>query len=136
MLQFYFLSVLLNAIIGCLFTFASAEETINDEGEKRLPFFDKSLLLIIGLLSFVTGFFKLLSPIRGDVAVIGDVLPAFAGLLGGFCLLFDYYASVTTVSFSLNEKLEALIVTGRKYVGIGILCVGILHFLFPTVLFL
>ena len=136
MLQFYFLAVLLNFLTGMLFVFAddkSKEETFT---EQATFFYNKTFRLTVGILACITGIFKILSPIRGDAAVVGDLIPALGALCGGFCLLLDYYSQNTTMPFSANPTVEKIFITGRRYLGIAILASALLHFLFPTVLFL
>ena len=135
MLQFYFLAVLLNFLTGMLFIFADdkSRETFS---EQAAFFYNKTFRLTVGILACITGLFKILSPIRGDAAVVGDLIPALGALCGGFCFLLDYYSQNTTISFSTNPTVEKIFITGRRYLGIAILASALLHFLFPTVLFL
>ena len=97
---------------------------------------DETFRLVLGILTCITGFFKLLSAVRGDIPVIGDLIPAFAGLIGGFTLLYDFYKQRSTVDEDSLPPVVKKIIGARKYVGIGCLLAAILHFLFPTVLFL
>jgi hypothetical protein len=52
---------------------------------------DEGVRLVLGILSMVTGAFKLISPMRGDVRIIGDLIPALAGLLVGAVLLLELH---------------------------------------------
>ena len=135
MLQFYFLTVLLNFLMGILFVFADdkSKETFSAQAAF---FYNKTFRLTVGIIACITGIFKILSPIRGDAAVVGDLIPALGALCGGFCLLLDYYSQSTTMSFSTNSTVEKIFITGRRYLGIAIFASAFLHFLFPTVLFL
>lgn len=137
MLQFYFLSVLLNAITGFVFLL-DYETDIDNASSARFPswFKDETIRLVLGILTCVTGFFKLLTTVRGDVAVVGDLVPALAGLAGGFTLLYDFYKTRSTVEEELLHPVIKSIVQSKRIVGV--VCIGsaILHFLFPTVLFL
>ncbi|MBQ5491565.1 MAG: hypothetical protein IIT68_05875 [Treponema sp.] len=93
----------------------------------------KLFRLVVGILSVFVGLMKLLSVYRNDVPVIGDLLPAVAGFAGGATLLIDYYLSTTSEETNLPSFVQAVLVDGRKYVGIGCLAVAVLHFLFPGV---
>jgi hypothetical protein len=77
MLQFYFLSILLNAVTAFVLMYGDIED---QAGESRLPriVLDETFRLVLGILTAVTGFFKLLTAIRGDIPVIGDLVPAAA----------------------------------------------------------
>ena len=164
MLQFYFLSVLLNIITGLVFLYGSKEDSLDsvsssgfsddifsddnnngsnsDENGKKsknleIPFLeDSSFRLVLGILMVLTGLMKLLSPIQYDVPVVGDLIPSLAGIAGGISILLEWYKSKSTLALSLPEVLEKLFVDGRKYLGIFCIAAGVLHFIFPRVLFL
>ncbi len=137
MLQFYFLSVLLNALTGFMLLFVESDEPdAVIEGKLPAAMRDETFRLVLGILTCITGFFKLLTAVRGDIPVIGDLVPAFAGLIGGFTLLYDFYRRRSTVDEESLPPVVQKIVNGRKYVGISALLAAVLHFLFPTVLFL
>ena len=97
MLQFYFLSILLNLLVGLLLVFSDSgggeesdlDDVINDSFQNRfLAVFDnRNFRLIVGILCVLVGLMKLLSVTQGDVPVVGDLLPALAGIAGGFCVL-------------------------------------------------
>ena len=170
MLQFYFLSILLNLIAGLVFIYAtngagssaalpdsddpfsenlSSESPEPDFGESSVSsggsgfksaavlfLGDKTLQLVVGILSALTGLMKLLSPIQYDVAVVGDLIPALAGLCAGAVLLLDWYQERSDVSLALPEAIQNIYTGGRKYLGIFCIIAAILHFIFPLVLFL
>lgn len=137
MLQFYFLSILLNAITGVILLFA--DEDAADIGvSERIPAFarDETIRLMIGILAGVTGFFKLLTAIRGDVPVIGDLVPALAGLAGGFTLIYEYYRTRADVDETALPVFIRSVVSSKRYVAFACIGAACLHFLFPNVLFL
>lgn len=137
MLQFYFLSILLNAITGAILLFTDGDDLDVSLSEKIPSIMrDETFRLVIGILTGVTGFFKLLTAIRGDVPVIGDILPSLAGLAGGFTLLYEFYRSRSDVEGTALPPVIKSIVTSRRYVGFACLGAACLHFLFPNVLFL
>ena len=159
MLQFYFLSVLLNLLAGLIIIYVVKEnseaspylpdsddpfaenpsEPSKSSGFKSLasPFLaDKTFQLVIGILSALTGLMKLLSPIQYDVPVVGDLVPALAGLVSGFVLLLDWYQERSDVELPLPEVIQNVYTGGRKYLGIFCLISALLHFIFPNVLFL
>jgi len=158
MLQFYFLSILLNLLTGLVLLYAdifseeqksknsgkSAKKT--DEGKasdsklkelfSNTAFFEnKTFLLVVGILSVFTGLMKLLSVVRNDIPVIGDLLPALAGLLGGFSVVIAYYLMTATQEPSLPEPVQNIFVKGHKYIGIFCIVAAMLHFVFPGALF-
>ena len=79
---------------------------------------------------------KLLSPIQYDIPVIGDLIPALSGLAAGAFLLLDWYQENGSVPLVLPEPVQNLYDGGRKYLGVFCGIAAVLHFIFPTVLFL
>ena len=137
MLQFYFLSVLLNAITGFVLLFVDKDDPdVISEGKVPAIMQDETFRLVLGILTCITGFFKLLTAVRGDVPVIGDLLPALAGLAGGFTLLYEFYKTRSTLDEESLPSVVQKIVAGKRYIGISCLFAAVLHFLFPTLLFL
>lgn len=168
MLQFYFLSILLNLITGLILVYAtnfmaekstavsvaddddstdesdeSAEESSEDAPKSAKSIFanplffdDSTFRLVIAILSALVGLMKLLSTVQGDMPLIGDLIPAVAGIAGAFALLIEYYSQKSDVSFNLPAFLTSIFVGGRKYLGIFCILAGVLHFIFPRVLFL
>jgi uncharacterized membrane-anchored protein len=136
MIQFYFLSVLFNAAAGYVLVM---EEKDRDEGIKTGSYFsldNDTVRLILGILTLVSGLLKLLSVIQGDIPVIGDLLPAVMGLLAGFILIFEYYHTKTELEVKNSEILERILLKNKKWIGFVAIASAILHFLFPSVLFL
>ena len=134
-MQFYFLSIVLNALAGyLLFT--------GDEGgilelRKDFSMKDDTLKLVVGILAAVTGLLKLLSPVEGDIPVVGDLLPAVVGLLSGFLLIFGYYQNRSSLELSEHaEKVDRILGKNKRIIGAVAMVTAVLHFLFPKVLLL
>ncbi|WP_010258433.1 hypothetical protein [Treponema primitia] len=136
MIQFYFLSILLNGLAGYTLVVGTGEEDTSLDTGFRLSLQNESCRLILGVLTIVMGFLKILSSVQGDVQVIGDLIPALAGFLAGFVLVFEYYRSRSTLEPEHTEKIEQLLIHNKKWIGFIALAAAALHFLFPTVLFL
>lgn len=135
MLQFYFLSILTNAVTGCILFF-----TDENDDSKAGAFYqvlkNEKFSLVMGVVTFVTGFFKLLTVVPGDVPVVGDLIPAVCGLLGGFALLYYYYSSKSEKGLTSPKFLQKIILEGKKYLGLVCMIAAGLHFIFPAVLFI
>ncbi len=137
MLQFYFLSILLNAVTGLVLLFADSSRREEMESRKIPEIaYDETFRLVLGILTSIVGFFKLLTVVRGDVPIVGDLFPAVAGMAAGFMLLHDYYKNRSAVSDDTVPSMVQRLVAGRRYIGIIALVSAAAHFLFPTVLFL
>jgi len=135
MIQFYFLSILLNALAGyILFT---GDDVNVLEFKNNFSIKDETFKLVVGILAAVTGLLKLLSPVEGDVPVIGDLIPALAGLLAGFLLIFGYYQSRSSMEITEHvERIDRILGKNKKIIGAFALLAAVLHFLFPKVLLL
>jgi len=135
MVQFYLLSVLLNALTGFVILFAERDE---DRSAGKIPdvLYDETFRLVLGILTGVVGFFKFLTVVRGDVPVVGDLLPALAGLVGSFMLLYEFYRSRNDMETENGSAFVRSVMSSKRYIGIACIAVAVLHFLFPVVLFL
>lgn len=137
MLQFYFLSILLNAVTGLVLLFANQSQ--REEGGSRMfpeVAYDETFRLVLGILTGIVGFFKLLTVVRGDVPVLGDLFPAVAGMAAGFMLLYESYRSRSSVTEGTMPPVIMRFIASKRYVGIITIVSAAAHFLFPTVLFL
>jgi len=135
MLQFYFLSIAMNALAGYILITGDGDSPFTFKNGFSLK--DETFKLVVGIIAALTGLMKILSVIEGDVPVIGDFFPALAGFLAGFILIFEYYRSRTSMEASDNtEKVNRLLVANKKVIGVAALVAAALHFLFPTVLLL
>ena len=134
MLQFYFLSVSINVLAGYLLFF---EEGSALEQKSGLPVRNELFKFVLGIIAALTGLFKILSPIEGDVPVVGDLLSAITCFLCGFILIVEYYRQRSLLGDSdQTEKIRGALVGNKKIVGAAAFIVGVLHFLFPKVLLL
>ena len=134
MLQFYFLSVVLNALAGYLLFFGDDAVL---EFKNGFSLKNESFKFILGILAALIGLLKLLSPIEGDVPVVGDLVPAIAGLLSGFVLIFEYYRRRSSVEDSeQTEKINIILIGNRKIIGMAAFIAAALHFIFPRLLLL
>ncbi|MDR2142744.1 MAG: hypothetical protein LBP29_00045 [Treponema sp.] len=134
MLPFYFLTILFNAVSGYVLAFR--QEEIREKNGFSLSFDNEVFRLILGAASIFTGILKILSPVAGNIPVVGDLVPALANLAGGFILVFEYYRKGTTVRSEAVEKTGAIVEKNRKLAGFISLGAAVLHFVFYPVLFL
>ncbi|MBQ1643186.1 MAG: hypothetical protein II103_01505 [Treponema sp.] len=175
MVQFYFLSVLINIIAGLILVYgmnlcekndlipSSAKSTdFSEDIDDEDPFADieapasspapsaqdqaanTAILkgvnnpvfrLVIGVLAVFIGFMKILSVFSGDLPIIGDFLPAFAGILGGASMLIEYFES-SSDSIYIPDNIQTIFIDSRKYIGVICVAAGVLHFVFPKVILL
>lgn len=167
MLQFYFLSVLLNIVAGLILVYASdftkgtslaasagsddfdfAETDAAQSEEEKTPseevkiFADGSFMndtlfrLVVGVLGLLAGVLIIVSPIQSDAPIVGDLIPAVANVLGGVALLLEFYANKLSTEINLPFFLQGIFVTGRRYLGVFCVIAGLMHFIFPRIMFL
>ena len=142
MLQLYLMSVVLNGITGFWFIFGDAGESDSVEKSMNLSFFGSGFRLTLGISTAIIGFLKFLLPVtelgKTKIYILGDFLPAAAGLAGGFILLFGFYREHKTgddAENGLNRVGDAFL-RYRKVGGFILVAVALLHFLFPLALFI
>ena len=137
MYQIYFLSILTNILAGVTLGFDRMDARLRLRAVFNPELFQHSgFRLVIGIITFAVGFLRLLSVTPGDVAIVGDLLPAVTGLFMGFPLAFQYYQRRTEAQSDTTEALNR--VFGRHNATLGMigLTVGIVHFFLHRVLFL
>jgi hypothetical protein len=142
MVQIYFLSIVFSGLAGFLFVFADLSEGDSAGNDAKFSSIGSGFRLIIGILAAVTGILKLLLPMgeegKTGTPILGDLLPALAGLIAGFMLIFGFYRE-RSPGVDSDEKINhfgEVALHYKKAVGIALLAVALLHFLFPSALFL
>ena len=135
MLQFYFLSIVMNLLAGYMLFTGDTGAVLAFKSGFSLK--DETVRLIVGIVSVIVGLMKVLSVTRGDVPVIGDLVPALTGFLSGFVLIFEYYRNRTGQDNpEKTNGINRILVNNRKIIGVAALIAAVLHFLFPEVLLL
>ena len=137
MVQLYFLSIVFNGLAGFLFFFGDLGKSDSGENGGKFSFISDGFRLIIGICAAITGILKLLSPMMG-MPILGDLLPALAGIVAGFMLIFGFYRERSS-DVDSGEKINRFgetILHYKKAVGITLVASALLHFFFPAALFL
>jgi len=133
MVQFYALSVFINIIIGSLLSIDGKSEEAGFFSRLKDVLEDRGFKFSLGILSLIIGLFKILTPTRGDIPVVGDLMPAVAGIVLGGVLLLEFFRTKSDVSSEAISKIEGAVAQNRKFIGITGIVIGILHFLMPAV---
>ena len=132
MLPFYYLSVTTNLIMGLILVFSAKDK---EEFNIKYPFLhEPTFLLVLIIFSGIAAVFKLLSPVAGSVPIIGDIVPALAGLAG--CTVFFHYWSTESGNQVTLPPFLTAITEFERPIGYFCLAAGIIHLLFSQVLFL
>jgi hypothetical protein len=139
MVQLYFLSIVFNGLAGFLFIFGDLGGSNSAEGDKKFSFVGDGFRLAVGILAAVTGILKLFAPMGATpIYILGDLLPALAGLAAGFILMFGFYRE-RSERVDTEEKINSFgdtFLQYKKAAGIVILIIALAHFFFPGALFL
>ena len=136
MIQLYFLSVLCNGLAGYILFADISDGGIEKQSE---PLSNPTFHLVLGILSAVVGFLKLLSPMHEKAYIIGDFLPAVVGIFAGFMLVFGIYrkgVNAMSESYKSLDSIASSLLKLRKPLSLAIFGIALLHFLFPRALFL
>jgi hypothetical protein len=71
------------------------------------------------------------------IPFLGDLLPGAGGIAAGFVLIFGSYRERATIaSEGTLDRVGDAFLKYRKGVGVLLLALAVLHFLFPQALFL
>lgn len=156
MVQFYFLSVLLNILTGVILI-SSNNSTELDSGdfdfddnkakgkikemqdalENDSILTNETFCLVAGALCALVGFIKLFfafSKKGNGVPVLGDLFPSVLGLVGGITVVLEYY-SKSFADHDFPDFVEAVLFNNKKYIGCVCIIAGILHFIIPGFVF-
>ena len=124
MLQFYFLSVFFNILAG--FVLVNDKKELLDLAILK----EKMFRIVLGAVCAVTGIVKLFVVVHTSAVIVGDLLPALAGIIAGLCLV------VPENDNKFPEWFNRIFMTNKMIVGFVCLGVALLHFVFPGALFL
>lgn len=124
MLQFYFLSVFFNILAG--FVLVNDKKELLDLAILK----EKMFRIVLGAVCAVTGIVKLFVVVHTSAVIVGDLLPALAGIIAGLCLV------VPENDNKIPEWFNRIFMTNKMIVGFVCLGVALLHFVFPGALFL
>jgi hypothetical protein len=142
MVQLYFLSIILNGLTGLFLVFGDVIEGDSAAKGVRSFFSSGGFRLVLGIAAAITGILKLLSPMpnseKTSIPILGDMLPALAGVVAGFILVFGFYRenSVKSGDGGNLDRIGDTLLHYKKIAGVLLLAVAVLHFLFPAALFL
>ena len=121
-----------------MFLFGDRIENGSIESSMKFSLSSNGFRLILGIVSAIIGVLKLFSPVMNRVYILGDLLPALAGIAAGFILIFGFYRehSASIESEGQLDRIGDTFLRYKKAAGIALLLVAALHFFFPTALFL
>lgn len=137
MYQIYLLSVVTNLLAGAVASFEGLDEKLHISAVLNRELLDRAgFRLGLGIVTVVVGFLKFLTVSEGDVPVVGDLLPALAGISLGMILLLQYYKGRSDVTSPTVDKVDNVLGKNANVFGMAGVAVAVIHFLFHRVLFL
>lgn len=135
-MQVYVLSILTTVVAGIALAFERMDERLRIRAVFNPELFHHAgFRLGLGVTTFVVGFLKLLLPV-GTTPVVGDLVPALAGLTTGFALAFQYYQSRVEMRTQTVESIDSMVNRFGASVGVISMLAGIAHLILPNALFL
>lgn len=166
MFQFYLLSILFNSLAGLILISigkgsnvelsknsesadwldeqtVKTKKTSRKESLKKVEnkissseiFSNQTFRLVVGILALLTGIIKFFVVVKSGLLFFADFFPAVAGIIGGFGLLFNFYVNKTSM-YPIPEVLNVFFIKNTTILGFICICIALLHFIFPTTLFL
>ena len=137
-IQVYFLSILCNGLSGfLLFTGLNDDNIIEVGTSDKFSLRNPTFHLILGIICGVTGILKLLLPTAENIVFIGDLIPALAGIAAGIVFIFGIFRQSSAVTGKGTlDRLGEFLLYFKKTLGIALMVIALLHFLFPQALFL
>jgi len=132
MSQFYLLSVVSCVLTGLVLSGDYLGTRVPALATFRAWLESRSAALTLGLATAVIGFIKLFLRAPSDsVAVVGDLLPAIAGMAVGATLFFEALLRKPATPERPVERYAKAVLTYRIPLGLAGVAVALLHFLFP-----
>ncbi len=132
MVQIYFLLVFFNALSGLVLARGGLKRSLGHWDSWFLPFENRLVRGLLGILTFLSGFLGLIFVLPGDQIFLGDLFPSVTALLAGTILVLEYYRKEESTA----AKFEDFLVSNKIIVGVLSITFGIIHFFSPAVLFL
>ncbi|MDR1626970.1 MAG: hypothetical protein LBT33_10575 [Spirochaetia bacterium] len=137
MYQLYFLSIIINLIVGIVLArsliagkFPTLGNLLETIGEANLFRFAG------GIAAATVGVLKILLVTVNDVLIVGDLVPALAGIIAGAILLFECFREKAVDFPRWVDRIADFLVAGKSVWGLIAVAAAALHFFFYQALLL
>jgi hypothetical protein len=141
--QFYLLSVVSTIVAGLALSSDYLGTKSEFFGSFRFLRQNRTIQVATGLVTALGGVLQLIFRSPGErVIIAGDLLPAAAGIILGVILIGEAFRQFPKAEGGSEkveksvEKVTQAVMPYRVPVGIAGVVVGLIHFIFPGVLFL
>lgn len=136
MYQMYLLSILTIVLSSAAAGYDRLNERLNIGSFLGEDLFKRGTFRFgLGLVTFIIGFFRLLFVTGGSLPILGDLLPAAAGIVLGGTLVLDYYNGKSSEQARFPVLDRVFVQNASNFAVLGLL-IALLHFLLPAALFL
>jgi hypothetical protein len=130
--QFYLLSVLTTITAGLTLAGDWFAEKVSFLASFKKLRENRTAQTVLAIITIVVGLVKLVVLSPGEhVPVVGDILPALAGVALGALMLIEVHRLRVEGRSEPLERLSKTVLTYRVPVGIAGAVIGFLHFLVP-----
>ena len=137
MYQLYFLSIATLILSSVSLGFDRLDDQFRVSGFfSRELFTSEGFRLGLGMMTVLVGFFKFIIVAGDGMVVLGDLLPAVAGIVLGGTLVLMFYEARTTVESDSVSTLDRIFVQNASNLSLLGLMIAVLHLVLPRVLFL
>lgn len=90
----------------------------------------------LGVVTLLVGFFQFLSVHPDDTIILGNLVPAAAGMVLGGTLILSFYRAKSTVESVFVDRLDSIFLKNAGSFAYMGLLIAVLHFFFHRVLLL
>ncbi|AHC14620.1 hypothetical protein [Salinispira pacifica] len=90
-------------------------------------------VLMLGVVMAILTLLRLFFPHPGNLAVLGDILPVLSGALASLMLISDYFVQKSEAPAALFITFERLFLRHRNIIGVLIVFIALVHFIFPGI---
>jgi hypothetical protein len=136
MVRLYAVSIIINFLAGSVLSYDFLDSKFGiGRVLNRAALENGQFRLILGGAAFVVGFLKFIFVFPGDLAIVGDLAPALAGICAGLTLLAEQLGRREEVSSAI-VTLNKLLVGNAQWIGLVTLLVAAVHLVVPNVVFL
>ncbi len=94
-------------------------------------------LIILSIVMGILSVLKLIFAFPGDIPVIGDILPALAGILASIMLMAEYFLKKAMEDGreldGFFARIEVLFLGRKTLIGVILVIIALVHFIIPSV---
>ena len=130
MLQFYFLSIVLNFAAGLSLAFEAVSGRLPRVSGLSDLLTSRGSKIFMGISVLIVGFVTIFVPVGGGI-IIGDLIPSLAGIAMGIALLFEVFRQEAVFPAERAERTERPAVAYRTTIGLLGMAAALLHFFLP-----